>query len=261
MFQAKDSLDILYEDENLLVINKPAGLSIHRSPKEPHGTLADMLVEYEPALSGVGEDPDRPGIVHRLDKETSGVLVVAKQQGMFLTLKELFQQRRVEKRYLALVDGRIKTPRGVIEYPIGRYGMKRVAILGNPSTSSGSISRSRSQGSRAGNEKALKVRDAKTAYIVRRRFVDATLVELLPKTGRMHQLRVHMQAIGHPILGDKLYGGKRVAARALRQMLHAAALSFSVGDRRYLFEVDPPEDFQGILQSLEEYDTQEKLEE
>lgn len=230
------SLDILYEDDDLLVLNKPPGISVHPSLKEPHGTLVDAILAHDSAIAGVGEDLKRPGIVHRLDKDTSGVLVVAKNQATFEELKNLFQTRRVEKRYLAIVDGRVKEPRGVIDALIGRSGLKRVVV-------------------RDGIH-AIKARDAETVYIVRRRFADATLLELRPKTGRMHQLRVHLQAIHHPVLGDKLYGGKRIAIRAPRQMLHALSLTFSRADgRRFTFEADPPDDFRAALEQLSNTET------
>ena len=231
----QSALDILYEDDDLIVVNKSAGISVHPSQKEPSGTLTDVLLGRWPEIHSVGEDVLRPGIVHRLDKETSGILVVAKNASTFQELKELFKERKVEKQYLAIVEGRIKEPRGTITLPIGRYGMKRVIA--------------------DGRQKTLNARDAKTVFIVRKRFSDATLLEVRPTTGRMHQIRVHLKAIDHPILGDTLYGGKRVAARAPRQMLHAFSLSFSRSDgRRFTFEADPPDDFQEMLQSLQDQD-------
>jgi 23S rRNA pseudouridine1911/1915/1917 synthase len=228
-------LEILYEDRDLLVLNKPAGISVHPSAKEPSGTLTDAILSHDPAIGGVGEDPTRPGIVHRLDKDTSGVLLVAKNQRTFEELKALFQKREVEKRYLAIVEGKVKEPRGTIALPIGRAGLKRTVP-----------SRSRRRPTR-------NVREAETSYVVRKRFKDATLLELRPKTGRMHQIRVHLQAIGHPVLGDKLYGGKRAANRAARQMLHAYSLTFSRSNgKRYTFEADPPPDFQEKLDELME---------
>ena len=232
-------LDILYEDDDLLVVNKPPGLSVHTSVHEPSGTLADAIVAHDPAIAGVGEDPVRPGIVHRLDKDTSGVLVVARRQATFAELKRLFQTRQIEKRYLAVVDGRVKEPRGTIAFPIGRVGLKRAVP--------------------AGRQQPSKLREAETAYIVRRRFSDATLLELRPKTGRMHQIRVHLKAISHPVLGDRLYGGKHAQGRAPRQMLHAASLSFALADgKRYTFEADPPPDFTDILEQLEEAQRQDE---
>ena len=251
------NLDILYEDEGILVVNKPPGIAVH-PPKEGETrrdggrdgkgagvsagggsasggkdahTLVDFILAHAPEVRGIGEDSDRPGIVHRLDKDTSGVLVVAKNQETFQNLKELFKSRNIAKRYLAIVDGRVKEPRGTIELPIGRMGLKRTVPGKTPLT---------------------KVREAKTEFIVRKRFRDATLVELIPKTGRMHQLRVHLKAIDHPVLGDTLYGGKIAASRAPRQMLHALSLEFSLGDKRFAFQADPPEDFQNVLEKLGE---------
>ena len=228
-----ETLDILYEDDDLLVLNKPPGISVHPSLHESSGTLVDALLSYFPELRGVGEDPVRPGIVHRLDKDTSGVLVIAKNQETFVELKELFRSRKIEKQYIAIVEGRVKAPRGTITLPIGRIGMRRgVDGPGRP---------------------LGKVREAITNFVVRRRFRDATLLTLRPKTGRMHQLRVHLAAIGHPVLGDKLYGGKHTSLRASRQMLHASSLTLSRRNgKRYTFEADPPEDFQETLGTLEE---------
>lgn len=236
------TLDILFEDEHLLAINKPAGISVHPSLHEPDGTLVNIVLEQFPDIAGVGDparpgsdnkpgSEERPGIVHRLDKETSGVMVVAKTQEAFQGLKALFQERKVEKHYLAIVDGVIKPPRGKIELPIGRVGLRMRVV-------------------RPGQKGLLKQRDALTRYIVRKRFFDATLVELVPKTGRMHQIRVHLHSLGRPVLGDRLYGGRRVKARAPRQMLHAWKLVFSLFDTEYAFEVDPPADFEDMLEAL-----------
>jgi len=228
-----DGIEIIYEDEKLLAVNKPTGISVHPSRKEPDGTLVDWLRERYPEIRAVGEDAERPGIVHRLDKETSGVLVVAKTQEAFVGLKALFKSRNVQKRYLALVDGVIKEPRGTIAFPVGRVGLKMGVV-------------------RPGQKELLRQRDARTVFIVRKRFVDATLVELQPKTGRMHQIRVHMNAIGRPVLGDKFYGGKQVRARAPRHMLHAWKLAFTLHGTDYAFEADIPGDFEERLNDLAE---------
>ena len=247
-----DTVDIIYESSELLAVNKPPGISVHPSRKEPDGTLINILLEMYPDLAGVG-DPSagsgqeeflRPGIVHRLDKETSGVMVVARTQETFLGLKALFKERKVEKRYLALVDGIIKEPRGKIDFPVGRVGLKMGIV-------------------RPGQRKLPKQRDAETRYIVRRRFPvategspepsrGATLVEVLPKTGRMHQIRVHMHGIGRPVLGDKLYGGRAIRARAPRQMLHAWKLTFMLHGTEYAFEAELPDDFEEVLETLAE---------
>ena len=230
-------LDILYENDDVLVINKPAGLVVHQGAGvKAEETLADILLRERPELKGVGEDPQRPGIVHRLDKDTSGVLVVAKNQRTFFFLKEQFKNRTIEKTYLAIVAGAVKSPRGKITFPIARSGQKQQALYrGN-----------RDQGI------GKRVREAETEFMMRKRLVDATLLELHPKSGRMHQLRVHLAALGHPVLGDTLYGGKLASKRAQRQMLHASAISFSTpSGLRLSIEADPPEDFIDTLESLE----------
>ncbi len=227
------TIDIIFEDDHLLAVFKPAGISVHPSRNEPDGTLINLILQDLPDLSKVGEDAERPGIVHRLDKDTSGVMVIAKTQEAFEGLKALFKERKIKKHYLAIVDGVIKEPRGKIDFPVGRVGLKMAVVRPN-------------------QRELPKQRDALTQYIVRRRYADATLVEVIPKTGRMHQIRIHMNAIGRPVLGDKLYGGKAVMARAPRQMLHAWKLEFKLFDTDYAFLADPPDDFEEMLFGLAE---------
>ncbi len=229
------NIEIIYQDKDLIAINKPSGLSVHGSltpdkSKEKESTLVDFLLDKFPEVALVGDDPvGRPGIVHRLDKNTSGVMVVARNQNAFLALKNLFQKRLVEKTYRAIVCGRVKKREGIISLPIGR-------LVNNPLKRGIEIGRSRIRGAR----------DAVTHYHVRRATDEFSLLLLMPKTGRMHQLRVHMKAIGHPIACDRVYGGKNVCCpeNTLRSLLHAQSLSFSFPEgRRLYFEADLPEDF------------------
>ncbi len=239
-------IEIIYSDRDLIVVNKPAGIPVHGGNTVRGPTVADFLLEKFSELRGVGDDPSRPGIVHRLDKDTSGVMVVARNQKSFAELKKLFQNRQVEKVYHAVVCGEPKKSEGVISFPIGRK-------VRNPLE----------RGVADGKVKIRGARDAVTEFRVLKAEERYSLVELRPKTGRMHQLRVHMRAIGHPVACDKIYGGKNVCcpAGANRQLLHAKALSFSfpaheAGEarpdgrpegRKLYFEADPPEDFQKTL--------------
>jgi len=246
--------EITYEDENVFVFNKPAGLMVHgdgRSPKEseaPYGagaqkTLADILIEHYPEMKEVGEPMRaktgagaekiiyRPGIVHRLDKDTTGALVVAKNEKTFQFLKKQFQERAVIKKYLAIVRGSVKDESGLISRPIGR-------------SRSDFRKWSAQRGARG------EMREAVTEYKVVKRFLKDgekfTLLEVFPKTGRTHQIRVHLKAINYPIIGDKLYGDSRGEVLGFnRPALHAALVSFeSAPGRRVLAEAPLPEDFQ-----------------
>jgi 23S rRNA pseudouridine1911/1915/1917 synthase len=201
-------LDVLHEDEALVVVNKPAGLVVHPGAGRPSGTLVHALLAHCGRLPGIG-GVERPGIVHRLDRDTSGVMVVAKTEEAHRALSQDFKSRRVQKRYLALVHGEMAQPAGTIEAPIGRREHDRQRM-----------------GVREGG------RDARTRYRVIQRRPGRTLVELLPETGRTHQLRVHLAHIGHPVVGDLTYGGRRERRAAgrqgavERQMLHAWRLGF-----------------------------------
>ncbi|MCZ7625810.1 MAG: RluA family pseudouridine synthase [Candidatus Methylomirabilis sp.] len=179
-------LDILYEDADLLILNKPAGLVVHPAPGHQAGTLVHAILYHCPDLPGIAEER-RPGIVHRLDKETSGVMVVAKTDAAMASLAGQFKGRRVKKTYIALVHGAVKAPEGQIAADIGRHerDRKRMAV-----------------GTRKG-------REAVTTYRVMKRLPGLTLLQLQPYTGRTHQIRVHLSAIGHPVVGDKVYGGTK----------------------------------------------------
>ena len=203
-------LDILYEDEDLLVLNKPAGLVVHPGAGRTTGTLVHALLAHCRDLPGIG-GVERPGIVHRLDRETSGVMVVAKSETAHGSLSAQFKDRVVRKRYLALVHGTVGHETGRIEAAIGRreHDRKRMGV--------------RIRGGR----------EARTAYRVLRRLADMTLVEASLETGRTHQIRVHLAHIGHPVIGDAVYGGRRGRHPATpggppagRQMLHAWRLGF-----------------------------------
>jgi 23S rRNA pseudouridine1911/1915/1917 synthase len=212
-------LDVLHEDDDLLVLNKPAGMVVHPGPGRTTGTLVHALLAHCGHLPGIG-GVERPGIVHRLDRETSGVLVVAKTEAAHHALSRQFKTRIVRKSYLALVHGAVGRESGRIEAAIGRreHNRKRMGV--------------RERGGR----------EARTAYRILRRLPGMTLLELGLETGRTHQIRVHLSHIGHPVVGDRTYGGRRErrlrtrsqsptrvplgCPQSLRQMLHAWRLAF-----------------------------------
>lgn len=222
--------EIIYEDADVIVVNKPPWLPVHGGSSVQGTTLVDFLIRTFPEIKSVGDDRVvRPGIVHRLDRDTSGVMVVARNQESFTALKKLFSTRAVEKKYLAILCGAFKEKEGVIAYPIGR-------LVHNPLRRGVEQGRSRIRGAR----------EAVTEFRVLKESTQYSLVEMRPKTGRMHQIRVHAKAFGHPVACDTVYGGRNVCCPAgvHRQLLHAQSISFSYPEGRKLsFEVDPPEDF------------------
>lgn len=223
-------LDIIYEDENVILINKPAGIVVHPGAGNPSGTLSNALLAHYPPVRYVGE-PDRPGVVHRLDKDTSGVLVFAKTDKAYRWLVKQFKSRDLQKSYIALVDGHPPTPTGRIEAPIERDVHHRTRMAAGL----------RGQGKPAVSE-----------YFELERFENHSLVEIHPITGRTHQIRVHMSYIGNPIVGDTLYGKHRSSIAIGRFFLHAKSLSMKLpGDRiQKTFESPLPEDLVKVLESL-----------
>lgn len=223
---------IIYEDAERLVINKPFGLLVHPTKHAEEPTLVDWLLTTHPEIKTVGEDPARPGIVHRLDRDTGGLMVIAKTQQSFEYLKNLFSTREIHKKYLALVWGLIKNDTGIINKQIGM-------LRGAPKRTTHSTG---------------KTREAITEYMVRTRYPQAnmTLIELSPKTGRTHQLRVHMASISHNIVGDKLYGRKKAQLpfELHHQFLFAYSLEIPTKQGPLHFEIVPPEDLQAILHNL-----------
>ena len=227
-------LDIIYKDKDILVLNKPAGVVVHPDKNHAQNTLVQEIVKEYPEIRKVGEDLTRPGIVHRLDKDTSGILVVARNQETFDYLKYVFGKKEVKKTYLVLVSGVVKNDSDVIYLPIGR-------------------SRKDSRRRIAGKGASGKLREATTEYKVVKRFRDFTFLEARPLTGRTHQIRAHFTAIGHPVVCDKLYSGKRLVCPAglARQFLHAWKLEFvSLSGAKMSFEADLPEDLERVLEAL-----------
>jgi 23S rRNA pseudouridine1911/1915/1917 synthase len=222
-------LDVLYEDDDLIVINKPAGLVVHPGPGHREHTLVNALLHHFPKLSGIG-GKERPGIVHRLDKDTSGCLVVAKTDESHRGLATQFANRTVEKTYLALVAGRLPNTTGIIEEKIGRHPVHRQRM---------SIA-------------AKRGRASKTEYRVLSSSEKMSLIECALHSGRTHQIRVHLHHLGHPVLGDKVYGAK-YAKHFPRQLLHAWKLAFQhprTGEWKR-FEAPASEDFRQAASLLE----------
>ncbi|NLG51067.1 MAG: RluA family pseudouridine synthase [Chloroflexi bacterium] len=223
-------LQIVYEDEDLLVLIKPPGMVVHPAPGHASGTLVNALLAHRPDIVRADLDPARPGIVHRLDRDTSGLLVVAANREVQSKLQKLFKSRQVDKVYLALLYGDLSPDQAAIEAPIGRDPVqrKRMAVV--------------AEGGRY----------ARTEYRVRERLPGATLVEAHLLTGRTHQLRVHFASIGHPVVGDATYGHRRQAIDAPRKLLHAWRLSFAhpTTGEQLTFTADMPQDMADVIQRL-----------
>lgn len=223
-------LDILYEDEGVIVVDKPAGMIIHPGAGNQSGTLLNALLAHYAPIRQVGE-ADRPGVVHRLDKDTSGVVILAKTDKAYRWLVRQFKSREVRKTYLALVDGHPPTPTGRIEAPVIRDVRTRTRMAVGL----------QGQG-----------RPAVSEYFELERFANHTYLEVHPITGRTHQIRVHLSYIGVPVVGDTLYGHRKPSLPMDRFFLHANTLSIRLpGDRNtHNFEAPLPEDLNTILSKL-----------
>ncbi len=236
------NISIVYEDHNFLVINKPAGLIVHKkNAEDTQPSVVDWVLQNYPKLEKVGEpfiasgvEVSRAGIVHRLDKDTSGLLLVAKDDKTFFYLKDLFQNHKIQKYYLALVSGHPKNPSGTIDSPLGRIGMKRTTkIIGH---------------------KIIDKKEAVTDYKTIRKFKEYSLLEVAPRTGRTHQIRVHLKSIGTPVAGDPVYStkGAVIPPSLTRLFLHAYKLEFKTPDgKRLVLECDLPEDLQKVTSELQ----------
>jgi 23S rRNA pseudouridine1911/1915/1917 synthase len=233
-------LSVLYEDADLVVINKPPGLVVHPAPGHADGTLVNALLHHCPDLRPIAGEI-RPGIVHRLDKDTSGVLVVAKSATVLDHLARQFKDRSVKKMYLALVQGTPKTNVGEVTLPIGRHPVDRKKM----------------------SVHSRRPRSAATAWRVREVYRGCALLEVRLMTGRTHQIRVHCAAMGHPVLGDRVYGGPSHLAPGalqvpvLRQMLHAWRLTIQHPVRQTLmdFEAPLPTDMANLIDTMRGLDT------
>jgi 23S rRNA pseudouridine1911/1915/1917 synthase len=227
------AFDICHEDDHILVINKPAGMVVHPATGHMADTLVNALLYYCPRIKMTCQDKHRSGIVHRLDKDTTGLMVVAKTRHAFKFLQNEFKQRRVEKKYMALVHGHLLSKQGYIDLPIGRHPVKRKIMAVQPDT----------------GKRAL------TLWTVKRQFKTASLVEIILKTGRTHQIRVHFYAMGHPLIGDTVYQFRKNRKKnhiVSRQMLHSFFLGFRhpYSGRRMEFKTDLPQDFLSVLSTF-----------
>jgi 23S rRNA pseudouridine1911/1915/1917 synthase len=225
-------LDILYEDEQVIVINKPAGMVVHPGAGNQSGTLVNALLAHYPNIREVGEE-DRPGVVHRLDKETSGVILFAKTEKAYKWFVRQFKTRELNKTYLALVDGKPPTPTGRIEAPIERDTKVRTRMA---------------VGLRGSGKPAV------TEYYTREVFTDHTLLDVHLITGRTHQIRVHFSYLGIPVVGDTLYGRRNPTIEMDRFFLHAKTLVITLPGERAprTFEAPLPEDLEAVLSVLRE---------
>lgn len=224
-------LDILYKDDNVIVINKPAGLVVHPGAGHSVNTLVNALIYHWPEIAQVGE-AGRPGIVHRLDKETSGVMIVARTQSAYEWLVKQFKSRKSKKTYLALVDGTPPTPTGRIETRIGRdeKNRQRMAVTYGETG-----------------------RKAVTEYFSKQNFLNHTLVEVNPLSGRTHQIRVHLAFLGCPVTGDRVYGRRKSTIDVDRFFLHASSLSIRLPgeSKERTFTASLPRELQTIVDQLE----------
>lgn len=224
-------LEILYEDNDVLAVTKPSGVLVHPTGASKEPTLLDAVLEHEPKIAKVGDDRLRAGIVHRLDKEASGVLVVAKNQHAFHFLKEQFKNRLVEKHYLVLVLGNVKEQVGTIDFPIAR-STNRPRMAARPKSQEG--------------------KEAITHFTVLERFTTASLLDVKIETGRTHQIRAHFFALGHPVAGDSLYRQRNIKPIAVpRLFLHAKELTITLpsGDRK-TFKAPLPKELELFLEQL-----------
>jgi len=234
-------MKILYEDTNVLAVDKPAGISVHGDGRSKEKTIADWILKKYPKMKNVGENEiyenkkikteiKKPGIVHRLDRETSGVLLLAKNEKTYQFLKSQFQNRAIKKIYIAIVSGNVKNDRGIINKPIGRSPKDFRRYL-------------------AGRGARGEMREAVTDYRVLRRLPGFTVLEVRPKTGRTHQIRVHLKFINHPIVCDSLYNPGASSPKGLKRMgLHAKSIEFrNIKGEIIKLESKIPKEFEKLI--------------
>lgn len=223
-------LDILFENDDVMVINKPAGMVVHPAAGHDSGTLVQAALGHAPELEGISGE-QRPGVVHRLDKDTSGIILMAKNDRSHHWLQDQFRLRKVKKVYLAMVDGHPPTPNGRVEAPIGRDPVhrKEMAIV-----------------------RPDKGREAITEYKVIETFAEHALVEAYPQTGRTHQIRLHLAFIGCPIVGDLVYGHRKASVEIERHFLHAIQISVTLPGEKTprTFRAELPDELQKVLVQL-----------
>ncbi|MDD5252045.1 MAG: RluA family pseudouridine synthase [Patescibacteria group bacterium] len=231
--RADIKLDVVYEDDDVAVINKPSGLLVHPTVRDEHDTLAHAVLAYWPQAATVGEAPERPGIVHRLDREASGLMVIAKTKKAFDSLKRQFQKHTVKKEYVVLVYGRPPKDEGTIDLSIGRSA-KGDRMAARAETLPGD-------------------REAITHYRIKEILKNATLLDVTIETGRTHQIRAHFKALGNPVVGDPLYQASHFTTLPINRLfLHAARLAFThpTTRRKMKFEAPLPPELEAILTRL-----------
>ena len=223
-------LDIIFENEDLVVVNKPAGMVVHPAAGHASGTLVNAMLGHDPDIEGIGGE-ERPGVVHRLDKDTSGLILLAKNERAHRWLQDQFRLRSVEKAYLALVDGKPPTPAGRVETFIGRDPSHRKQMAIVPES---------------------RGREAISEYKTVESFANHTLLEFHPLTGRTHQIRLHCSFLGCPIVGDEIYGRKKHSLKINRHFLHAFRLKIILPGEKETrhFEAPLPEELEQVLSSL-----------
>lgn len=229
-------MKFIFENNDFLVVEKPGGLLVHPTEKQEKNTLTGWLIQKYPEIKKVGDDPLRPGIVHRLDKDASGLLVIAKNQKIFEHLKDQFKKHKIEKEYLALVYGEIEKDEGVIDLPIGRSTNGKMGAVK-------SIKQKR------------KFKTALTEYKLVKKYPGVSLLKIKTGTGRTHQIRAHMKSIGHPVVGDSLYKAKLRWKKNIppppRLFLHAICLGFfDLKNKWHEFQSPPPAELKLYLDKL-----------
>lgn len=228
---------VIAEEESFLVLYKPAGIAMHPAGNSRQKTVSDWISTIYPQILGIGEDKKRPGMVHRLDKDTSGLVLIAKSNTAFKGLKRLFQERKIQKTYFALVYGNLSSASGQVDLPIGRVkGEKKRAVPAGKREFGGEL------------------REASTEYALHTRYTGYDFLSVKPKTGRTHQIRVHLSAIGHPIVGDRLYRFKEHRHDPLKppfHLLHAGELRFQLGKQKYRYTAPLPRYFADTLKMLD----------
>jgi len=230
-------MEIIYEDNEVIVLNKPAGVLSQNAKSSKSPSITDFLLKRCPKIKNVGEGEMRFGVVHRLDKDTSGIIIGAKNNRSFDFLKKQFRERKTEKEYQALVYGKVKDKQGMVDLAIARSKKKF-----DQQTAVDTV-----------KKENLKSRNAITFYEVIKYFKDYTLLKVIPKTGRMHQIRVHLKAIGHPVVGDQKYKFRKLpAANLKRQFLHAVKLKITLPSGKVkVFKSGLPNDLKEFLGKLE----------